>query len=345
MKKNKTSKKLNRKLKLWSMIIIIFATAFIFIYSSYAWFRATLRVEIHEFNITSAKDNDLEISLDGENWSDNVTINKKTIITDLKKIYPNHTNKWPGEGLWTVSSNGLSNIYSNYFTLYHNTKGLYHSGGVINNELTIDPIALDDTYPDDKAYYVAFDLFVRNGTPSPYGDYLYIEDTSYIESEDVLNKHNENIDSMRIGFSITPMIDRESPLNSIQNIGCNPGCSSVIYEPNSTSHVPESIHNASLHGIKLNDGQYYPTYALIRGGKDIKIWAGAQGSGKQIDATHFALQETVKDETTPITILHKGVLKMRVYVWIEAQDIDTIERINEEGSAKIAINFRKEMIK
>ena len=341
MAKKKTSSKMNRKIKLWSMILIIFATAFIFIYSSYAWFRATLRVRIDEFNINADSDADLEISLDGINWGSSVTINKATVINELSKVYETHHNCWPGDGLWAVSSIGNPNIYSNSFELYTNTNKIERKKDVekVYNDYQLDLELLDDSKRTTDSQYLAFDIFLRNGTPSPLGDYLYIKDTSFVETNDEVDKHNENIDSIRIGFSITP-------INEIQRLSCGSGCINVIYEPNSTSHVPKAIYEASRHGINdVEDGKYYNTYAVARPGRGVFIWSGVKNSAKPFDDIHFKLQETVTSEKQPITILHEGILKMRVFVWVEAQDIDTIERINLQDTANISVNFKKEMIK
>lgn len=335
---------MNKKIKLWSMITIIFATAFIFTYSTYAWFRATLRVRIDEFNIVADSDSDLEISLDGITWSDNVTINKATIINQLNDTYKEHHNMWPGQGLWAVSSIGNHNIYSNSFALYTNKSKLMEKP-VVDNTFQLDLEELDDSKKSNDSQYLAFDLFVRNGTPSPFGDYLYIKDSSFVEDLNELEPHNENIDSIRIGFSITPMINRDATVDQIQRLSCGSGCVNVIYEPNSTSHVISSIQRAKAHGITIEDKKYYDTYAVKSPGKGVYIWGGVKDSGIPFDSVHYELQETITNEKESLTILRDGILKMRVFVWIEAQDIDTIERINEQDAANISINFRKEMIK
>ena len=67
------------------------------------------------------------------------------------------------------------------------------------------------------------------------------------------------------------------------------------------------------------------------------------GSSK-IDRNHFTVQETLTDDelNTPIFDIPNGITKARVYVWIEGQDIDSLETNSKGTDVDISVNFVKD---
>ena len=62
------------------------------------------------------------------------------------------------------------------------------------------------------------------------------------------------------------------------------------------------------------------------------------------ETEHFALQETIveKDFEKPIFTIPNGIIKCRVYIWLEGQDIDSLESDSEGTNVDISINFIKD---
>jgi hypothetical protein len=57
---------------------------------------------------------------------------------------------------------------------------------------------------------------------------------------------------------------------------------------------------------------------------------------------NFELQQTRFSITEPIFELPDGITKIRVYVWLEGQDIDSVETRSEGADVSIAINLIKD---
>ena len=72
-----------------TLIFICFISAVVFSVSTYAWFVGMQRVGVTSFDIGIATTESLELSLNGSDWSDNVSISENEINT-----YTNHTNRW-----------------------------------------------------------------------------------------------------------------------------------------------------------------------------------------------------------------------------------------------------------
>lgn len=333
--------KFSRKAKL--VFLVTFFIGVLLSVATYAWFSASLNVKVKFFDVKVSTETGLFISLDGINFSDSVDISHDTIITDLKRLYPNHTNQWANTGLWSVSSNGIPNPNSDKFAMYNGSMGKYTDKarkGIRFVHTTLIP----ENESSDWNQYVAFDIFLKNVSGSPKKDNLYIGRTTYIDFDDTADdetreKMQDIFNTMRMGIVKIGETSLKADVNTIQNLQCNGQCMSVIYEPNSLKHNEESIEAASALGISLADNTYVPTYGVIAEGTYLDHKSGFINSGVNLDTEHFALQNTIfeSDFTRPIFQIPNGITKCRVYVWIEGQDVDALE-VHSEG-APVALNL------
>lgn len=344
-KKNKSIEK-PRNFNLW--LVVTFLTGVLLIISTYAWFSASLDVRIRFFDMTVATDTGIFISLDGIDFSSSIVVSDDSVIYDLKSTYPNHTNQWPSGGLWPVSSNGIRNSNSNKFDMFAGSVRGYK--GRRRTDITnLNTFLIPENQSNANNLFVAFDLFMKNVSNSPFNDNLYFDEGTLIDFEedtpdDIIESMSGIMNSMRIGVVRIGSVSSDSDINTIQNLACNNNCEMVIYEPNSTSHSEVSIERAmEYYGITLVDGVYTPTYAVINEGENLDLASGHPESGIPLDTEHFALQETITHFRNPIFQIPHGITKFRVYVWIEGQDIDSLETNSDGAAIYAAINFAKDL--
>lgn len=317
--------------------------------ATYAWFSASLNVKIKFFDVKVSTDTGLFISLDGVNFSDTIEISKDTIIEDLTRLYPNHTNQWASNGLWSVSSNGIPNSNSDKFAVFNGDMGKYMDKERRGQRFVVTTL-IDESKANDWSQYIAFDVFLKNVSGSPYKDNLYLTNNTFIEfdeeaDEETIEKMTDIMNSIRIGIIKIGETDSKSDINTIQNLKCNNECISLIYEPNSLKHNQESIDAAKKIGINLEDNIYVPTYGVIKEGTYLNHKSGFLNSGVELDTEHFALQNTFfeDDFQTPLFQIPNGITKVRVYVWIEGQDIDALEVHSEGAPVDLNIEFEKDL--
>jgi hypothetical protein len=346
-RRKKKSKKIENRLGLNSklLMVITFFTGVLLIISTYAWLSQSLNVKVKFFDLSVSTDNGLFISLDGVEYSDSVEISMNSVITDLKATYPNHTNQWATGGLWSVSSNGIKNSNRDKLDVYVGEVSRYKDK--IKKRRFLNTKLIEESEPMSLNSYIAFDLFLKNVSGSPKSDNLYLEDTAidFDEEtpEDVRESMGNIMNSMRFGFIKIGSVSSKADTNTVQNIKCNNACEEIIYEPNSTTHSSDSIENVGANGIVLIDGKYNPTYAVISEGNYLEHLNGQEGSGIPLDTDHFALQRTITNFDKPIFQIPNGVMKLRVYVWIEGQDIDSLETYSKGAAINISINFVKDL--
>lgn len=334
-------KKMNRKLK----ILVIFLLGVFLIFSTYAWFSSNLNVKINTFKMEVQKNSGLTISFDGINFDTSLNISKEDIIDNLKSTYPNNLSHWSSNGLVPVSSNGITNANSYFFDIF------YSAGGVLYNLKDKDrgfirTVKAEENQAREYSRFISFDLFFRNETGSPIDDNLYFDPSTFFAADDDADEEMMGLfNSLRLGIVKVGSLPLTASPTDIQNIQCNNNCQSIIFEPNSKEHTPLSIERAQKYGINLVNGEKFSTYGYIQAGGFIYVENTVSGS-PNIDRNYFALQGTMTEDDigTPLFSIPDGITKTRFYVWIEGQDIDSLETDSAGTNLSLSINFIKDTV-
>ena len=323
-----------------TLIFMAFITCLVLIYSTYAWFSSTLDVKLNNFRAVVDPETGIYISLDGINWGSTVDISKENIITNLEKTYPKHTNQW-SDGMTSVSTVGLGKITDDKFSVFGN-KTPFIGRIFSKNKSEIDIVKLNENTPSEEAQFIAFDIFIKNLTTSPYSDNLYLVDgTKVVNSSDITDDTAAN--AIRLGLLFMGSVHKNASVNEIQNISCDPVCRQYIYEPNSNIHNEESIKILKKHGYEITNGTQYPTYGVYKSADKVLMWSGVENSSVQFNNNVFKKQETSTNLNEPIGQIPSGITKVRVYIWVEGQDIDIIEHKPNVYKVSVTMNFEKDM--
>lgn len=321
---------------------IIFVFGVLLIFSSYAWFSMNLNIKIKTFNMVVAKNSDLTISFDGINFDRSIEITKSNIYDNLGELYPNYLTQWPANGLIPVSSPGLPHSDTHKFDMFETNGVLYRRRE--KDRGFIRTSKAEENKPREFNYYLAFDIFVKNDTGSPSDDNFYLDSTTDLYAPGEIDEEMLGlVNSFRVGIVKVGSVGLDASVDAIQNIACNNNCQFLIYEPNSKYHTPLSIEKAKKYGVDLVDGQDFPTYAYHKEGGPIYVANTVSGSDS-IDPEHFIVQETFTEEQIddPIFTIPNGITKFRIYVWIEGQDIDSLETNSKGTEVEISLNFEKD---
>lgn len=327
-------------LKMMFVVILSFGTLFIF--ASYAWFSTNLNVKINTFQMTVNKNSGLEISLDGVNFDTFVEISEDILVNELKRTYPNNISQWAAAGLTPVSTVGIRNSNSDKYDIYASSGVRYRNIDMKNGYFRVGRTTEDSN--SNYNNFIAFDIFLKNNSGSPVSDNLYLESTTEIKLiEDTTDEMVGLFNSLRLGFLKIGSVPLNASVNEIQNVKCNNSCTSIIYEPNALSHIDFSIEKALNNGVTLVDGEYFPTYGCINSGGPIFVKDAISGSPR-LDYNYFKLQETITDADLekPLFSLPSGITKVRLYLWVEGQDIDSLETDSSGTKIDVSINLMKD---
>ena len=341
-KKKESIFKGNVTLKRISLVIAILFLGIFLIFSTYAWFSTALNVKIKQFNMIVARNSGLSISFDAINFDSNVELSKDIIITDLKKTYPNHINRWSASGLTPISSPGITNKNDYFFDIYQTGGVRYRTREHTNGFIHVNRIY--ETEAVSYSRFVAFDVFFKNVTGSPIADNLYFDYGTEVSSQGEISEEMQGlVNSVRIGIVKVGTLPLDANPRDIQNLKCQGECNSIIFEPNSTNHTNLSIERAEKYNIKLTDGERFPTYASNKVGGPLLVGDNVSGSEK-LDLNYFTIQRTIHEEDfgRALFTVPDGITKARIYVWIEGQDIDSLETDSEGSELFINLNFIKD---
>ena len=332
----------NDKHKFFISILVIFFLGILLIFSAYAWFSTSLNVQIKTFNMIVSRNSGLSISFDAINYDKSIEISEDILINKLAETYPNNLSQWSGNGLVPVSSPGITNRDSYFFDIYQSSGVRYKNRDLDKGYITT--ALSSETRRRSVNNFIAFDLFLKNETGSPISDHLFLEEgTQFLMTSDSNEEMIGLVNSARIGFVKVGSVPHDTPVTTIQNLQCNNDCQSIIFEPNSTNHSAMSIERAKKYGINLKDGNEFPTYAYKRAGGPFELIDTISGSAS-LNYDYFQKQETISTNafSEPLFTIPDGITKIRVYVWLEGQDIDSLETDSDGAEVSITINFIKD---
>ena len=389
MKRNKKHERRVKKLIVGCTLCAIILSA-----STYAWFIGMKTVNVEAFDVTIAAVDGLSLSLDGETWSDTVTINKANHLNE-DVVGADSTNSWGGDGgLVPMSSVGKINDESSRLTLYEKGSFTATPGGyrVMASEVT------NGAGETEERGYVAFDLFVKNLSGEHYyAEYNQLnEEAIYLTTESEVAVADAGADadksgienSVRVAFAQIGRVEATNENGAaIRAINCSSVgdvttiCSkrdATICEPNDTKHVQNAINwynksckhrtgadltlDASYGGTcgTISDGVAYPTYAIsgvIGYENQVDVYDGAEYNGYTASISQTAADgklmkvstftdsmkmETGNDREELLTLAPNSITKVRVYIWIEGQDVDNYDFASLGKKISVAFGFTKE---
>lgn len=333
------------KRNIFLTLFLIFMFAVLLIVSSYAWFSTTLNVKIKTFNLLVTKNDGLSISHDAVTYGNYIEISRELLYDDLGRTYPGYRTMWNANGLVPVSTNGPSSRNSYFFDMY-TTSGILYSDFVNKKNGVVTTKLYDQSVPKKYSYFLAFDVFFHNDTGSPVADNLYFDGgTGFVVNEELDEQMQGLVNSLRIGIVKVGSLPKTASPREVQNIKCNNDCEAIIFEPFSTQHAPMAIENALRNGIEVIDGEEFPTYANVKAVERKPIKDVISGS-PTLDTDNFKLQNTITEDDfdRPLFTVPDGYTKARIYVWIEGQDIDSLETLSSGANVDISINFVKDTL-
>ncbi len=324
----KTKNKKFLFLLMWFLLVTIFLST-----ATYAWFSSNRIVELEFFDIHVETDGGLEISENGIDWKTAITIEE---LLNAYKTYPNSVNQLPGK-LLPVSSGGLLDE-KGYLNIFY---GVTDSHGTDNYYLTCyRSIEKRSTEEKNDGHFIAFDVFFKSSSKRA----MYLSSESDVAYKGDESKGIEN--SARIAFVNEGNLPSTSAINAIQNIKTSNSNNVIIWEPNYDVHTKNGILNAlNVYGINTSatnaniikyDGIISPfnidNYVLM--GK-----ANSKNYPKFFKPVNVDIYTKVKHTTNyELFSLEPGITKMRIYMWLEGQDVDS-ENTASSGDITYFLQF------
>ena len=294
-------KKTIKKRAFVSAIAMLIVSAIVLTSSTFAWFSMSKQATVDSMDLTVSSPEGIQISANASAWTANLTIdeifNTDETTTSRYDAYEGNANLYPAD-LVPVSSaieypDAMGRV--NFYKATLNDTG--HANVSVVSQTAGNA---------DNAGLIAFDLFfkVANDTTVYFGTSEFVDNSS----SDVLT-------ALRVGFTPLGNVPIGSTAAEAQALKAfTSGTGNIVYEVDSM--------NRSADATSL--GQ-------TTGRLDTKYLAGTGASGQTTNGildnsfTHATAAKLVRDTDNASVKsfnLKAGVTKMRVFLWVEGNDID-----------------------
>ncbi len=338
--KQKKVKGRKKQRKLLLAILMLLLTGGLLATTSYAWFTANKTVTVSTINVNVAAANGLQISVDGVNWKAIVTNDDiKATIDDAATAYPTNTNQLPDSSGRLAPVSTVGNLSSRGFM------DMYLGEVVINEATGAYELTASKTEEtkSKEGHFIAFDLFFQVQEDTK----IYLTDKASVKGGTGLTDTGIQR-AARLAFIDEGNTAAGSATSTIQNLA-NASATPIFWEPNYDVHTPTGIANAAIYGKTTSANG-----AARLGYYGVKAPFSTGVALNSTDANYF--QEVTTDTAAPANYiatpesgipaaayqefldLKKGITKIRIYMWVEGQDVDC-ENFASGGQINFDLQF------
>ena len=319
-------KKQDRKRRMLILLIALFFTTVMFTTTTYAWFTANKNVTVETLSVNVEAQNGIQISADGTNWK---SVVQKDDLTTVTPSYGNNVNQIPDtmepvSTIGTVDAGGKMEMFKG--TVYSNDDGDY-----------LLKAAKQTDAKGDEGAYIAFDLFFKVDQDSE----IYLTGQSGVrvtvptgvDPATIPDKGIKN--AARIAFVVLGNTTSGDTIANIQALNNGTTSPKYIWEPNYDVHTAAAVAHAR---------DTYGVASLGTTGATRLAYSGVKAAIAESDAVALQVSSptlyTTRDDdffdtvsidyattaantaATQIFDLEAGITKVRIYMWIEGQDVD-----------------------
>ena len=339
-------------------MLLLILTGLLLSTSTYAWFTSNRSVKIEDIDVNVAASGGIQISADGINWKSIVTNDD---LGNAHTTYAAATNQLPST-LKPVSTaaNSLTNGYlSMWLGTVSTSETATNNGEYILSTTDVSTVmdnsnasAIAGSNGGSFGNFVMFDLFLRlddSTADQSTAQTIYLTTGSNV----VVTNGSTDLgtqNSARVAFINEGTTSSGSTAATIQALTTSSTANITVWEPNYDTHTATGLSNAYSYYNSANSGQQYnaaiatpaeqvPYYGVVGSlvvADDILLSKAnptdTPGTTTTTTGTKFAAVTPGLATTAAwtsgtayeslLSVLPNTIVKLRIYFWIEGQDID-----------------------
>ena len=325
----RNSKKRKKSKKIFIAILMILFTGVILTASTYAWFTANKTVTVSEIDVNVTTSEGLQISTDASTWKTVISNDDITGVT-----YPGNTNQLPKETATIKPTSTIGEIdgATGFMKMFVGTVESNDAGNYI---LTATKSL--ETKSTTTGDFVVFDLFFQTNAAAT----VYLTSSSSVDASKTATGIQN---AARVAFVEQGNVAAGTDADTIRALKNDGSVPAIIWEPNNDVHTAAAVKHAfdvyqiSTQQEGASQLAYKGVKATIENTDNIPL--------NSADTKYFA-DVTPNISTTAAGILRTkyervfdleaGVTKVRIYMWVEGQDVDCED--NASGGA-VAYNLQ-----
>lgn len=295
-------KKTIKKRAFVSAIAMLIVSAIVLTSSTFAWFSMSKQATVDSMDLTVSSPEGIQISANASAWTANLTIdeifNTDETTTSRYDAYENNTNLYPTDLVPVSSAFEYANSATGVVDFY---KATLNDKGFANVSLVSQTAG-----NADNAGLISFDLFFKVAQQTT----VYFGTSEFVD-----NSSSDVLTALRVGFTPLGNVPIGSTAAEAQALKAfTKGKDNIVYEVDSMNR------SADAKSLGQTDGEL-----------DTKYLAGTGASGQTTNGildngfAHITAANLVRDTDNASVKsfnLKAGVTKMRVFLWVEGNDID-----------------------
>ena len=311
-----------KRKRLFLLLLLLLVTGIMLGTATFAWFTANKTVSVNDIQVNVAAQNGIQISADGTNWKSIVQtsdlLGATTTYSAAVNQIPSSANSLaPVSTIGNVDSNGRMEMYL----------------GDIKSDSTTGNYIITATKSNEVAgattgAFIAFDIFLKVDANTP----IYFTPNTRVVASDANDTGIKN--ATRMAFVILGNTTTGDTLAHIQALNAGTSAVKYIYEPNYDVHTAAAVNHANdTYGITTTTtgGSLLP-YSGVKAAIPESAAIPEKVAGSTTHATSYSTYfgavtvdyYTAAGFNTNFSgfTLSAGITKVRVYMWIEGQDVD-----------------------
>lgn len=315
---------MKREQRLNFLFLILLFTTLLLTVTTYAWFSMNRMFELDSFDIQVATKGGLEISADGMDFKGVIGM---IDLINANDTYPSNVNQIPNS-IRPVSSGG--EVENGFLKIYYGEVEQNLNNQILYAERSIEERGFNESNGD----FIVFDVFLR----TTYKRRVTISPNSGV----FLNSGVSGMENaFRVAFLNQGTSDDFDQIQNLKNAD-----RSYMWEINYDVHTENAItHAREIYNINTTSSNAARIeYSGITNDISRELMVNVQDAKSSMYPNLFKTVSidfaTKKDETENKTIfdIESGITKVRIYIWLEGQDIDCENR-SSVGNVSINIQF------
>ena len=326
MTKNKRKK---RSKKIFIAILMILFSGVVLTASTYAWFTANKTVTVDKIEVNVAASNGLQISVDASNWK---TLISNADIQGAGTTYTGAVNQLPTTSIVPTSSIGEIDTTTGFMKMF--------KGDIVSNASgtnILKAVQSTETHSKTSGDFIAFDLFFQVTEDTP----VYLTSASKVIAVGD-SKGIEN--AARVAFVEQGNAAAGTAVGTVQALKSDGTTPAIIWEPNTDVHKPAAVVAAlSTYGITTTETgaariNYNGVKAPISEGENILLNSTDEKYFSAVTPKLTSVAAGIpNDAYLQLFTLKAGTTKVRIYMWVEGQDVDCE---NNASGSSLAYNLQ-----
>ena len=311
-------KKTIKKRAFVSAIAMLIVSAIVLTSSTFAWFSMSKKASVDAMDLTVSSPEGIQISANASAWTASLSIDEIFDTDDTTSrydAYEGNVNLYPAD-LIPVSSAFLdadSTGFANFYKTTLNDSGVAKTANVAQTAGN-----------DDNAGLIAFDLFFK----------VAQQTTVYFGTSEFTDPGNTHIlTALRVAFP--PLGNVAIGTSAADAIALNKFAqksqSNIVYEVDSVNRSADALGDGQSTGV-------LPTKYVQHSSAAGATTGGIITTSSAVTASYAKVVTDQAAASAKSFVLNAGITKMRVYIWVEGQDVDCRNSI--AGAAfTAALNF------